>query len=566
MTQKLKRRLAAIVSADIAGYSALMAQDEVATLSDLREFRQEVFEPSVKAHSGHIIKSMGDGWLLEFDSIVDAVNSAVEIQKNLQDHKTIRIRIGVHVGDIVRDKEDIFGDGVNVAARLQECAEPGTINLSEDGWKFLKGKSELSFISLGEHSLKNIADNIQIYGWSPDGKNLRQDVELAGVGQKSGRVPTIKIDPFKSSGDTEVAQDLCEDLQDTLVISLSRRSGIKVISENNGHSASTYVIAGRVRVSQMAIKLNLLLQSGDDGRNIWAERFKGDVEKVDEFIDLVSKRADSAIRTQINAFHGSMLAEQPDTNLSVEDLLAKAAYLFYSRGIRNSTKLARQSLEVAVKLAPQNPMALAMLAHSYVNLVPYSLHKVNNSDAERALTMANRAVELGPRMDFAFRTRAAIKLWFQSDHVGAQADARRALEINPNYHMAMETLAASNIFAGQPEEGIKVLKEVISLAPYEPQIPYYYSLLALANLYLGEDEVAKEYASEAYERRPGIIWFGLVQAAVFGDTKSETDLEGIESGSSKFSFSRSCLSTLPFRRDGDVEVLESRLIQAGVPA
>lgn len=551
--------------ADIAGYSRLMAEDENATLFDLREFRQDVLEPNVAAHGGKIVKSMGDGWLLEFASVVEAVRCAVEIQEQLRNHRSIRLRIGIHVGDIVHENDDVFGDGVNIAARLQGIAEPGAVYLSQDGWKFLRGKSDVEFISIGEHGLKNIADKVEIFRWPANSPGSVADEAMPDRSRVAGRLPSIIVEDIRPSGSIEQASDLSEELKDTLVLALSRRSGVRVIASNGQRPDTTYAIGGRVRVSDNSIKLSLSMKSTADGANLWAERFEGDVQQIEQFIERVTRRADSAVRTQINAFHGAYLAEQADSSLTVEDLLAKAAYLFYDRGVRKSTELARQSLEVAVSKAPRNPMALAMLAHSYVNLFPYSLSKPDAADATRALALADRAVELGQRIDFAFRTRALLRIWLQGDHEGAQADARRALQINPNYHLAMETLATSKLFAGEPKESAKILTDILALAAHEPQIPYYYSLLALAHLLQGDEKMAAEFANEAYERRPRTAWFGLVRAAAAATDPAETASEGFRSMLAELKLSRSCLKMLPFRRPEDIEFLDVRLKKAGVP-
>ncbi len=161
----MERRLAAILAADVAGYSRLMGEDGAGTLGALRQLRTEILAPAVNGHRGKVVKSMGDGWLVEFASVIDAVTCAIELQERLTGHDIIKLRVGVHLGDITHEEEDIFGDGVNIAARLQEIAEPGGIVISDMARRSIDGKLAAAFVDLGAQDLKNIAEPITVYGW-----------------------------------------------------------------------------------------------------------------------------------------------------------------------------------------------------------------------------------------------------------------------------------------------------------------------------------------------------------------------------------------------------------------
>ncbi|MDH3582169.1 MAG: adenylate/guanylate cyclase domain-containing protein, partial [Hyphomicrobiales bacterium] len=165
MAESAHRQLAAILSADVVGYSRLMGEDETATLSALRRFRSEFLRPTIDSHHGAIVKSMGDGWLIKFASVVDAINCAIRLQEQLTDEETFKIRIGVHLGDITHEDEDIYGDGVNVAARLQEISEPGAVAISDVAWRSVDGKLSAMFTALGPVELKNITRPVSAYGW-----------------------------------------------------------------------------------------------------------------------------------------------------------------------------------------------------------------------------------------------------------------------------------------------------------------------------------------------------------------------------------------------------------------
>ena len=234
MTDGIQRRLAAILAADVVGYSRLMGEDEAGTLSALRHLRTNIFAAAVDAHRGRIVKSMGDGWLVEFASVVEAVTCAIEVQEGLVGHESIKLRVGVHLGDITHEEEDIFGDGVNIASRLQEIARPGGIVISDMARRSIDGKLAATFVDLGVQNLKNIAEPIKVYGWGMTA--VTADATVLPLSD----MPSIAVLAFDNlSGDLK--QDYLSDgLSENIITALSRFPDFFVIARN-----STFAYKGK---------------------------------------------------------------------------------------------------------------------------------------------------------------------------------------------------------------------------------------------------------------------------------------------------------------------------------
>jgi adenylate cyclase len=314
--ERLQRRLAAILAADVVGYSRLMGIDEAGTLKRLKTLRRGLIDPAIAAHAGRIVKLMGDGVLVEFGSAVDAVACAIEIQQHVREHDTggseadpIQFRIGINVGDIIIEDDDIFGDGVNIAARIESVAAPGGVSPSEDAWRQVQGKVPAKFVDGGEQSLKNIAHPVRVYrvelggeGTAPPAASSSQPVAtVSSVPNK----PSIAVLPFQNmSGDPE--QDyFCDGLVEDIITTLSKLAGLRVIARNSsfvykGRAVDIreaanqlgvrYVLEGSVRKSGNRIRITAQFIDANDGAHVWAERYDralDDIFAVQDEITLV---------------------------------------------------------------------------------------------------------------------------------------------------------------------------------------------------------------------------------------------------------------------------------------
>jgi len=297
--ERLQRRLAAILSADVVGYSRLMGLDEAGTLSRLNALRRELIYPTIAAHSGRVVKLMGDGVLVEFGSAVDAVACAIEIQKNVRKHDAggseadpIQFRVGTNVGDIIVECDDIFGDGVNIAARIEAVAAPGGISLSEDAWRQVQGKLAANFVDSGEHDLKNIARPVRVHSVELGEQGATQS---AAATLPLSDTPSIAVLPFQNmSGDAE--QDyFCDGLVEDIITTLSKLAGLRVIARNSsfvykGRSVDVreaakqlgvrYLLEGSVRKSGNRIRVTAQLIDAKDGTHLWAERYDRAIDDI----------------------------------------------------------------------------------------------------------------------------------------------------------------------------------------------------------------------------------------------------------------------------------------------
>ena len=318
--ERLQRRLAAILSADVVGYSRLMGIDEARTLARLNSLRRELIDPAIAAHSGRIVKLMGDGALVEFASAVDAVTCAIEIQKRLRDHDAastegdpIRFRIGINVGDIIIEGDDILGDGVNIAARIEGIAEPGGISISEDAWRQVQGKVAANFVDAGEQSLKNIARPVRVY--------RLELARKAASGPEAARPilappdkPSIAVLPFTNmSGDPE-QEYFSDGISEDVITDLSKIAGLMVISRNSsftykGRPVDTRavgrdlgvrsVLEGSVRRAGNRVKITAQLIDAATGGHLWAERYDRDLTDLFAVQDDVTRRIVEALKVSL---------------------------------------------------------------------------------------------------------------------------------------------------------------------------------------------------------------------------------------------------------------------------
>ena len=299
----VERRLAAILAADVVGYSRLMSLDEEGTLAALRTIRRELIEPKIAQHRGRLVKTTGDGGLVEFASAVDATRCAIEIQGAMAERgvtvpaeRRVELRIGINVGDIVIEDGDIFGDGVNIAARIESIAQPGGVSISEDVWRQVQGKVVADFVDTGEQSLKNIPRPVQVY-------RLRLG-ETAGAPSLSmstspsaplAETPSLAVLPFQNMSADPEQEHFCDGLVEDILTTLAKLSGLRVIARNSsfvfkGRAVDVreaakqlgvrYVLEGSVRKSGSRIRITAQLIDAKDGTHVWAERYDRSIDDV----------------------------------------------------------------------------------------------------------------------------------------------------------------------------------------------------------------------------------------------------------------------------------------------
>ena len=475
------RRLAAIVVADVVGYSAMMERDEADTLSRLFAMRSQLIEPAVSTRGGHIVKTIGDGVLAEFPSVVNAVEAAVAVQEGLADWPDIgeplRLRIGVHLGDVAIRDEDIFGDGVNVAARLEQAAEPGGILISGAAHDQLVGHFKGSFVDAGALELKNISRPVQAWHWGE--ATSTQQVRTSATTTK----PSIAVLPFDNlSGDPE--QDfLADGMVEDLITMLSRFHWFRVIARNSSFTfrrqatdiievgkklGARYVLEGSVRRAGTRIRVAAQLIDTADNTHVWADRFDSVVEDIFDLQDQIVRSIVGAVVPQfVSSFQPSRQAESR-TNLSSWELAMRGWNLAWRLEESEDAILrARELFEQALAEDDANALAYCGLAFSYSN--PYYQAQLER-DVPSAIAAARQALEIDDRDAFAWCLLGVAQI-YGNNLVDAERHLKRAIAINPSLALAHSYMALVSCFRPDSATTDHWAARTEELSPADPLLP-----------------------------------------------------------------------------------------------
>lgn len=499
-----QRRLAAVVSSDLAGYSRLMGVDESGTLAALKAARREIVDPHIAKHGGRIVKTTGDGLLLEFASAVDAVRSSIEIQVAMTafnadrpTERRIDFRVGINVGDIIIDDDDIFGDGVNVAARLQETAKPGGICLSDFVHQEVRGRIEAEFDDLGELTVKNIARPVRAWAVRIGGQpsSPRQPaLPQAPVGERGSR-PSLAVLPFSSMGGDADSEAFCDGLSEDLITALSRFRWLRVTSRTSSFAykgrqsdvrqvarelAVGYVLEGSIRRSGKRVRINAQLIEASSSNHVWARRY--DREIADPF-DL----QDEVIRDVVGGLEYALWhvlvrgeGRSPDPHASP----LRAAGWHVTQLTAEDAQAAIACSHRALTVNPRSVAAYQYIALAYTVLLRCGWSADFAADAVAGLEAARQATRLSPG-DALCHGLLAYALCDVGDAANSMEAARRALELNNNSVQALGPVAATMSYIGEPHEALKYIDRVLDLAPAHYGRAIFVSQAALVQWKLG---------------------------------------------------------------------------------
>jgi len=521
VSKSAQRRLAAILSADIVGYSSMMERDEAGTLDRLKAIHNAVIDPATASHGGRIVKTMGDGFLAEFPSAVSAVNFAIALQSAVTDanatepeDQKLRYRVGINLGDVIIDGDDIFGDGVNLAARLEALCDPGSLCISNSVHEQVVGKVDATFDDLGEQSVKNIARPVRVYRLAANSVAETKTDPVLGLPDK----PSIAVLPFDNlSGDT--AQDYFSDgITEDLITALSQISWFFVIARNScftykGRSVDVrdvakelgvrYVVEGSVRKAGDRIRLTAQLIDGQTGSHVWATRYDRNLEDIFAVQDELTETIVGAIEPELSK------AEQQRARLKKPDTLDM--WDLYQRGMAALNALTSDSLTEAeavltkvVGLDPGFAAAYAGLAEiHYYNVV---LGLAADPDAARrsASEFGRRAAELD-REDARTLCSLGRALLVSRNFAEAVAEFQAALRINPSHALAHYGIGAAGVFGGNTEISLAHLEQAIRLSPQDANMGSFLVRSAQAHLYLGNFDAAADCARQSL-RLPNFQW------------------------------------------------------------
>jgi adenylate cyclase len=572
------RRLAAILAADIAGYSALMGSDEARTVSDLKG-HQAVVLPMVGDFGGRVIDTAGDGMLAEFPSVLNAVECAVAIQRKMiernaaiEPQRRMEFRIGINLGDIIYDNDRIFGDGVNVAARLEGIAEPGSICVSGKVHEEIHAKIGLPYEDFGDKQLKNIAEPVRVYGIRLDRAPSRTVLALPDK-------PSIAVLPFQNmSGDPE-QEYFSDGMTEDLITDLSKVSGLFVIARNSsfaykGRSVKVqeigrdlgvrFVLEGSVRKAGNRVRITAQLIDTGSGGHLWAERFDRDLTDIFSTQDEVVKKIVGVLAVTLTRGEEQRLHRRGTGNVEAYESWLRARELL-TRGTRESVAQARvmyrRAIEIDLNFArPHAGLALAAISDYVSGWAPDPAQALD--EAER---WARRAVELSDQEPVSHLALGAVLLW-RRDHEGALAESRRMMALDPNFAQGYSATGLALMYAGRAAEALEPFAMAMRLDPLYPSMVLHF--LAQANFSLGKYEIAAQQLVDRIARTPGADASRMLLASCYGHLGRTEDARAAWVELLKVNPDFSLMQrarVLPYKDARDFQRIAEGLAKAGLP-
>jgi adenylate cyclase len=582
-----ERRLAAILAADMVGYSRLMEVDERGTLARLKTHRLELIDPAIAKNHGRIIKTTGDGMLVEFRSVADAVQCAAEVQRRMARRNAdvsparwMQFRIGVNLGDVIIEDNDIFGDGVNVAARLEVLAEPGGICVSGAVRDQLGDRLEdIAFEDLGEQSVKNIARPIRVFRvrLDPDPKAAPEAAKDAVVAATISKRPSIAVLPLVNmSGDPE-QEFFADGLTEDIITELSRFRDLLVISRNStfvhkGKAVKVqevarefgvdFVLEGSVRKAGDRIRVTVQLIDAETDRHVWAERYDRELEDIFAIQDEMTRAIVATLPGRVEAAtHDRAKRKHTDNMAAYECVLA--ARVLHHRSIREDNAEAQRLLDRAVTLDPNYAHAHAWKACVVGQSWIYGWCADSEAALQQVATELEIALALDDNDSDVHRILAALNLT-RNDYDKAAYHQERALALNPNYDLVVVQQGELLTWLGRPEEGIDWIKKAMRLNPYHPE--RFWNHLGRA-CYCAE-KYAEAAAAFSRITRPDHSHHAF-QAATFAQMgnaiAAAAHAAEVLKREPKFSVA-AYLATQHYKLDVDRRRHEAGLLRAGLPA
>jgi adenylate cyclase len=519
----IQRKLTAILAADVHQFSKLMGADEAGTLADLQACRQ-IIDAIIAEHHGRIFGSAGDSVVAEFASAVSATLCAVECQRaiaarNAQpDTRPLRFRIGINIGDVIVEGDNLYGDGVNVAARLESIAHPGSICVSAKVYDEVRRKlSDISFVDGGAQKLKNIEDPVAIYHVGPAGEAARAAAPppVAAIPEK----PVVAVQAIRLiSGDEEV-KALTEGLTDAIGDALGHQTALTV--KSGSPVGADFVLKGSVQAAGKRLRLSFGLEDGASAAQVWTQRYDRQLDDVFGLQDEIVLHVVAAIRIRVKAQLFERLRGADNATLATPQLLDKAAGIF----IRSLDKggEAVSTLRLAVERAPEHSMARAMLGFGLFRLADYQATVMPDATRDEIVASLDRAVVLDPRSYFARAMKALVLQDLLGDVRGAREQASEALKYNANFIPAKGMLGIAEIHLGKVAEGRRLLQEATEASPDDANQHRHRRELAIAHLLAGDAAEAVRVAARLWEEMPdmkrnALVLAGLLAAA--GETEA----------------------------------------------
>jgi adenylate cyclase len=587
--ERVNRKLAAILAADVVGYSRLMGADEEGTLVALKQHRQSVFDPAVAAHNGRIVKLIGDGTIVAFGSVVDAVNCALSVQRSdgaLPDEALrqprIVLRIGINLGDVIIEGDDIYGDGVNIAARLEPLAQPGGICVSSIVNESIGNRIDVCFQDAGDISVKNIDRPIRVWKWHPDSTPdiAKSKGDGANKPLPNAATASIAILPFTNmSGDPE-QEYFSDGISEDIITDLSKIAGLTVIARN---SSFTYknravdirtvgrelgvqsVLEGSIRRAGNRVRITAQLIDAINGAHLWADRYDRDLTDIFEVQDDVTRRIVDALKITLSPAEKQRLANTETSNVVAYDCVLRGRE--FMLGKEKNLKTFEQAIKYfkqALEYDPNYSVAYACLSFGYI----FDYQNRWTEDPDQSLVIAEeyarQAIEKDPDEPLA-RCVSALAASYEKDLDRAKAEIDTALALNPSLALAHNLRGTIRTFSGQPLDAIPEIEQAMRLDP--ALSGQFLHFLGLAYLLAGKYETAAALLRQRIILVPNTDFSRAILASALGHLGEIEDARRmwgeLMAINPNYSFAEH-IGRQPFKRQEDVERITEGLKKAGV--
>ena len=580
----MERRLAAILATDVVGYSRLIRADEEGTIAALKALRADLIDPKIAEYHGRVVKLMGDGMLVEFASVVAAVRAAVETQRavaernaGLPEERRMEFRIGVNLGDVVIDGDDIHGDGVNVAARLEGMAEPGGICVSEAVYDQVKRRTDLSFEDLGEQAFKSIDEPVRVWRWPATGSASTKTGGPLALPDK----PSIAVLPFENmSGDPE-QEYFADGITEDIITALSKFHWFFVIARNSSftfkgkvvdvkHVARDlgvrYVLEGSVRKAGGRVRITGQLVDATTGNHVWAETYDRELEDIFAVQDEITESIVASVGPEFHAAEIARTRRKDMRNLDAWDCVMRA-YWHMVRFTKRDNAEAQQLLSEGIELFGGDARMLSVLAMSYALDANLGWSESIPQSLSQAAQLAHQAIALDDH-DAEAHLALGLAQFVSKQHEDAIRRLERAIDLNPNYATAMGTLGMVLSFTGERDRAFEWLDKALRLSPHDPFRVFYFTCLGFAEFGQQRYDDAIDWAKKAIQESPQVPIARYLLTGCYGLTGRSADAQtalrellrvapGATIGARR--------NQAPFRNLADMERYVDGLRKAGLP-
>jgi adenylate cyclase len=528
----IERKLTTILAADVVGFSEMMGRDEAGTYDTLKACRA-VIDGCIAEYHGRVFGSAGDSVVAEFLSPVQAVLCANEFQKSLAERNAhhgakerMEFRVGVNMGDVIIDGGNLYGDGVNVAARLEAIADPGGICLSGKVHEEVKRKLDLSFIAGGAQQLKNIIDPVPVFhlstqrmrGTEGGGEEVSVAAQAASARTRADDAPpSVAVLPLKViSGDDEI-HSLVEGLREDILGGLAKMTAIAVLGGEGGAARGTEVgadfrLEGSVRAAGRRLRMSFTLFDAASQSQAWSERYDRELDDIFDLEDEISENVVSTVRIRLKARAFEQLRGSANVALSVPDLLSKAAGFFVT-GYGNNQEIA-EILRLATDRQPKNSMAVAMMGFCRHRMLEYSVLDPSEDVKAELLGYPEKSISLDPSSYFAHLMAAVMYQDLLGDSESALTHAETSLELNSSYALARAMIGICKCHLGEIDEGMKMLQRSNVVSPEDPHRFRHFRELAIAHFMAGQDGQALRDINRLVHQAPELARNRLVMASL----------------------------------------------------